>query len=95
MIVKLDSVFQDEVAQNAYSTYKKFISSKKLPQMSMNDYLLDFENLNHKMTVFNMKIPPAVLAFQILEGIDLNEHQRQMALTLASALIFQRYERSF
>ena len=33
LIAKLDN---DEVAENAYSTYKKFINSKKLPQMSMN-----------------------------------------------------------
>ena len=38
LITKLDNTFQDEVAENAYSTYKKFISLKKLPQMSMNIY---------------------------------------------------------
>ena len=38
LITKLDNAFQDEVAENAYSTYKKFISLKKLPQMSMNIY---------------------------------------------------------
>ena len=71
LITKLDNTFQDEVAENAYSTYKKFISLKKLPQMSMNEYLLGFENLNHEMTVFNMKIPDTVLAFQVLEGAGL------------------------
>ena len=43
--------------------------------MSMNEYLLEFENLNHEMTVFNMKIPDTVLAFQVLEGAGLNENQ--------------------
>ena len=57
--------------------------------MSMNEYLLEFENLNHEMTVFNMKIPDTVLAFQVLEGAGLNENQRQMALTLASDLKFK------
>ena len=57
LIAKLDNAFQDEVAEHAYSTYKKFINLKKLPQMSMNEHLLEFENLDHEMTVFNMKIP--------------------------------------
>ena len=37
LIVKLDNGFQDEVAKNTYSTYKKIINLKKLPQMSMNE----------------------------------------------------------
>ena len=50
---------------------------------------LEFENLNHEMTVFNTKIPDTVLAFQILEGAGLNENQWQMTLTLASDLTFK------
>ena len=41
------------------------------------------------MTVFNMKIPDTLLAFQVLEGAGLNENQQQMALTLASDLKFK------
>ena len=41
------------------------------------------------MTVFNIKIPDTALVFQILEGADLNENQRQMALTLAIDLTFE------
>ena len=42
--------------------------------MSMNEYLLESENLNHEMTVSNMKIPDTVLAFQMLEGAGLNKN---------------------
>ena len=42
--------------------------------MSMKEYLLEFENLNHEMTVSNMKIPDTALAFQVLEGAGLNEN---------------------
>ena len=34
LICKLDDAFQHEEAENAYSTYKKFIYLKKSPQMS-------------------------------------------------------------
>ena len=57
--------------------------------MSVNEYLLEFENLNHEMAVFNMKIPDTVLVFQVLDGAGLNENHRQMALTLASDLTFK------
>ena len=57
--------------------------------MSVNEYLLELENLNHEMAVFNMKIPDTVLAFQVPEEAGLNENHRQMALTLASDLTFK------
>ena len=38
-IAKLDNAFQDELAENAYSIYRKFINLKKLTQMSMNTCL--------------------------------------------------------
>ena len=49
LICKLDNAFQNEQAENAYSTYKKLIYLKKSPQMSMNEYILGFENLSHEM----------------------------------------------
>ena len=42
--------------------------------MSMNEYILKFQNLNHAMSSFNMTFPDTVLVFQILEGAGLNEN---------------------
>ena len=83
LIAKLDN---DEVAENAYSTYK----IHKLKKITSN--VNEFENLDHEMTVFNMKIPDTVLTFQVLEGAGLNGNQRQIPLTLASDLIFKSVE---
>ena len=94
LIAKQDNAFQDEVAENAYSTYIKLINLNKLPQISMNEYLLEFENLNHEMAIFHMKIPDTVLAFQVLEGTGLNANHRQMALTLANDLTFKSMKRA-
>ena len=49
LICKLDDAFQNEQAENAYSTYKKLIYLKKSPQMSMKEYILGYENLSHEM----------------------------------------------
>ena len=55
----------------------------------MNECILEFENLSHEMSTFNMAFPDTVLAVQILEGAGLNESQRQMALTLANDFTFK------
>ena len=63
LICKLDDAFQDEKAENTYSIDKKFIYLKKSSQMSMNEYILEFENLSYEMSSFNMTFLDTVLAF--------------------------------
>ena len=53
----------------------------------MNDYITEFENLNHLMENQNMKLPDKVLAFKLLDGA-ISENQRQKCLTLAHNLTF-------
>ena len=55
----------------------------------MNDYILEFEHLNHKILEYDMKLPDTVLAFKLLDGAGLSEQQRLMASTVASDLKFE------
>ena len=41
LFAKLDLVFKDETADEAYSTYSNFISFNKKDAMSMTDYILE------------------------------------------------------
>ena len=86
LIEKLDNAFKDEIVEDTYSIYLKFADLKKQPSMSMNGYIVEFENLNHEMNIHNMVLPDTVLA---LEGAKINVNQRQMALTIASDVSFK------
>ena len=79
---KLDNAFKDEIIEDTYSIYLKFTNLKKQPNMSMNDYILEFENLSHEMTIHNIALPDTVLAFKILEGAMITDNQRQMDIML-------------
>ena len=72
---KLDNAFKDEIIEDTYSIYLKLTNLKKQPNMSMNDYILEFENLSHQMTIHNMALPDTVLAFKILEGAMITVNQ--------------------
>ena len=87
LIEELDNVFKDEIVEDTYGIYLKFSDPKKHPSMSMNDHILEFENLSHEMSIHKMALPDTVLAFKTL-GATINENQQQMALTLASDLSF-------
>ena len=53
--------FSQEI-EAAYHTYSKFSSSKQQPNMSMNDFVIELENLNYKMDSHDMKLPDKLLA---------------------------------
>ena len=56
--------------------------------ISMNDYTIEFENLNHLMENQNKKLPDKVLNFKLLHGATISENQQQMCLPLAYDLTF-------
>ena len=74
----------------AYHTYSKFSTSKRQPNMSMNDFVIQLENLNYKMDSHDMKLPEKLLAFKLLDWVSVSENQRQMCLTLASDILYNR-----
>ena len=88
ILEKLDAVFQSEEVEDAYFTYSKFSSFKRQQNMTIHDYIIEFENLNFKMDNHNMKLPDKVLAFKVLDGASVSENQRQMCLTLANDLTY-------
>ena len=88
LLTKLDRAFQSEDIDDAYNTYLKFSYMKSQSDTSMNNYVIEFENLYHSMENQNMKLPDKVLAFKLLDGASVSENQRQMCLTLANDLTF-------
>ena len=72
--MKLHNAFKDEIVEYTYSIYLKSANLEKQPNMSMNDYILEFENLNHEMSIHNMALPDTVLAFKILEETMMNNN---------------------
>ena len=76
LLEKLDTIFQSEEIEDVDHTYSKFSSCKQQPNMSMNDFIIEFENLNYKMDSHNMKLPDKVLAFKLLDGASVSENQR-------------------
>ena len=52
--------------------------------MSVNDFIIEFGNLNYKMDSHNVKLPD--LAFTLLDGASVSQNQRQISLILANDL---------
>ena len=57
----------------------------------MTDYIiLEYEHLYHKMMEHEMKLPDAVLTFKLLDGANITDDERKLALTVCNDLNFDR-----
>ena len=86
LLEKLDKVFVSDTVDEAYSTYSRFIKFHKTSDMSMTEYIIEYEHLSHKMIEHKMTLPDTVLTFKLLDGANLTEDDRKLALTLSSDL---------
>ena len=89
LVEKLDKVFESDKIDEAYLVYSRFINFHKSHEMSMTDYIIEFEHLYHKMTNHEMPLPKTVLTFKLLDGAKLNEDERKLALALGNNLEFE------
>ena len=85
----LDLVFEKEVKDLSYEAYTEFDKFQIPNDMSMTDYIIEFERRYNKCKKYQMTLPDAVLAIKLLDNSGLDIMKRQMALTAASDLTFK------
>lgn len=80
--------FENEAVDSSCHVYKMFNAFGEKTDMTMMEYLLEFEHLNHKLLEHNMILPDISLAFKLLDSADLSEDKNQLPLTLGAHLKF-------
>ena len=58
-----------------YDAYEKFERFKHSNQMPLAEYTIEFEELLYCLQKYEIKLPPAVVAYQYLNGANLKEVQ--------------------
>ena len=86
LLERLDSTFKLEKTQKSNNVYKDFNTFQQLQDMSINNYLLEFEHLNNTMIQFDLKLPDNVLYLKLLESASFTANEKQMALTIVDDL---------
>ena len=71
LLEKLYSTFKMEKTQESYNVYKDFNKFQQLEDVSINDYLLEFEHLNDRMIQFDLKLPDNIICLKLLESVSL------------------------
>ncbi|KAI4883225.1 hypothetical protein NFI96_020267, partial [Prochilodus magdalenae] len=64
LLQKLDTVYLKEEKDRQYDAYTEFDNIKRESNVTMMDYIVEFERVYNKMSKLKMKLPDAVLAFK-------------------------------
>ena len=87
---KLDKVFLEETVDEAYKVYSDFINDNKTVEMTVSQYILEFEHLYKRMIEHEMILPDPVLNLKFLDGANITNDERKIALTFCVDLTHEK-----
>ena len=90
LLEALDKIFLADEVDLAYAAYTRFDQFKKCDEMTMVEYINEYERLyNQCRQKHAMTLPDAVLSFKLLDSSNLSMSERRLALTAARDLQFE------
>ena len=78
LIDALDKLYLQDEACSAYEAYEMFEKFVRPAEMSIADYIIQFERLHIKAKSHSMEIHDGVLAYRLLNGANLSESHKQL-----------------
>ena len=88
VIKKLDSIYVRDKVQTAYEAYDKFERFQRTPDMSMSDFIVEFERLLTKTKSYGTTMSSDILAYRLLRSANIPEHQEQLARATVKELSY-------
>ena len=83
---KLDTLFLEDINQSAFWAYETFEGSRRPPETSLEDFLIDFGRHIVKLKDFNILLSEPVLAFRALKSANLTSDNEKLVKATVSEL---------
>ena len=81
LITYLDKLFKKDELSEVYERYVLFNRFERTSQQKMEDFILEFARRYNRIMQKDMKLPPSVLAFKLLDASKISHKDRQLVLT--------------
>ena len=72
LIKKIKTLYTKDINALAYMAYDQFENFKQPDEMTIVDYINEFECLNKKIRQFDMVLPTGVLAYKVLNNANIS-----------------------
>ena len=92
LLAKLEELYAKDKDQATFEAYEKFETFRRDRCMNMRDFI-EFERLNDSLRSFEINLPDAVLAYQLLKNANLPDDKRDLARATVSPLTFNDMKR--
>ena len=71
-----------------FNAYEKFETFQRSKEMTISDFINEFEQLNEKLKSFKIELPSVVLAYQLLKSANLPKSTRDLARATCLSLTY-------
>ena len=86
LLIELDKLFEKEKVDLQYLAYSNFENCKRSDRGSIDDFIVEFEQLYNRAKKQAMELPEALLAYKFVANLSLTD--KQLALSACSELKF-------
>ena len=89
IIAKLDTLYLRDKVQTAYECYDKFEKFQRSPDMSMSEFIIQFERLLTKTKSYGTSMSSDILAYRLLKSANISESHEQLARATVKELTYE------
>lgn len=89
IVKKLDTLYKKDETQMAYEAYDNFEKFQRPHEMSMKDFIIEFERLLSKTKSHGTQLSENVLAYRILKSSNVSDHHQELVRATISELNYE------
>ena len=78
LITFMGNLFKKNALSEAYESYTQFDRFSRPPEMTMKNFIIEFEKYYNRAKKFGMALPEVVLAFKLLDCTGFEHNDRQL-----------------
>ena len=89
IIESLDKIFKKDNNQTAFTVFDSFIKYRRPANMTIEDYIAEFNLKYNKLKLHDMTLPEGVLAYALLTCANLSDQQQQLCRATVAKMTYQ------
>ena len=94
MLDKIKSIYAKDIHPLAYMAYDKFETFHRPVEMSIVDYLNEFERLYNQIKHYDMELPTGVLAYRVLKNANITHEKQQLVRATLTLLTYENMKKT-
>ena len=85
----LDKIYLEDIAKEKFKCYDLFRRLTRSDNQSIRDFILEFEKAVKRLDEHEIKLPSAVLAYELLRSANVSDYQYSVAVAIVGELNYE------